>query len=205
MKKLIKGPVRFLWIFAAIIILQACYPGGSIPLTDLDTTSTLYNTDDLATAPASAAILWEVVHIVSDDGDDIDYDGGADDEILNTTLDELVKLYGETKVVIISESATLDPAMNTAYPNVTIVVPATDPGPTVETLYAPSVILRNKQVTVVYPGYPWYGGGWYGGGYGSIRIDPSFLSSTVIEYHANSVTEKNRLQSTARTCTSGVK
>ena len=163
MKKLFKKPLRFLWILLSIIILQACYPGGSIPIADLDTTSTVYNTDDLATAPTSAAIVWEVVQIKSDDGDDLDYDGDADDEILNTTLDELVKLYGAANVYIISETAT--PVPNPSNTNVAVVVPTVDPLPSAETVYAPSVVLRNKTVVYYYPGYPWWGGGWYGGWY----------------------------------------
>lgn len=162
MKKLISGLVRFLWLLESIIILQSCYPIDSIPIADLDTATTLYNTDDLATAPTSAALVWEVVQVLSDDGDDLDYDGEADDEILNTTLDHLVELYGQDNVVIISETATLIPSVNGAYPNVRIVVPGTDPVPSVETVYAPSVVLRNKTVIYTYPGYPWWGGGWWG-------------------------------------------
>lgn len=164
MKKLIRGPVRLLSLIVSIIILQACYPIDSIPISDLDTATTLYNTDDLATAPTSAAIAWEVVQILSDDGDDLDYNGGADDEILNTTLDQLVDLYGQDNVVIISETATLNPSVNGTYPNVRIVVPGTDPVPSVETVYAPSVVLRNKTVVYSYPGYPGWGG-WWGGWY----------------------------------------
>ena len=163
MKKLMKLPARFLWVLGSIIILQACYPGDSIPIADLDTTTTLYNTDDLATAPTSAAIVWEVVQEKSDDGDDLEYDGETDDEILNTTLDELVKLYSAANVYIISETATPVPAPGNS--SVAVVVPTTDPLPGAETLYAPKVVLRNKQITVVYPGYPWGGGGWYGGWY----------------------------------------
>ena len=163
MKKLFKVPVRYLWVLVSIVILQACYPGGSIPISDLDTTSTLYNTDDFTPAPTSAAIVWEVVQIKSDDGDDLDYDGDADDEILNTTLDELVKLYGEGNVVIISQTATLVPAPSNS--NVVVVVVPTDPVPSVQSVYAPSVVLRNKTVVYYYPGYPWWGGGWWGGWY----------------------------------------
>lgn len=163
MKKLIKVPARFLWVFAAIVILQACYPGGSIPISDLDTTTTLYDTDDLATAPTSAAIVWEVVQDTSRTDDNIDYDGEIDDEILNTTLDELVKLYGVANVYIISETATPVPAPGNT--NVTVVVPTVDPLPNVESLYAPKIVLANKSITIIYPGYPWWGGGWWGGWY----------------------------------------
>ena len=91
-----------------------------------------------------------------------DGDGEADDEILNTTLEELVKLYGEGNVVIISRTATPVPAPSNS--NVIVVVP-TDPVPSVQNVYAPSVVLRNKTVVYYYPGYPWWGGwwGWYPG------------------------------------------
>jgi uncharacterized protein DUF4136 len=167
MKKSLRVPVRFIWVFASVVILQACYPGGSIPLTDLDTTSTLYDTDDLAVAPKSAAIVWEVVQEISDDGDDLDYDGEADDEILNTTLQELVNLYGTTNVAIIWKDSTTAPTPAVMIPNIPVFVPgSSDPQPSVETVYAPKVLLRNKRVVIVYPGYPWWGGGgWWGGWY----------------------------------------
>lgn len=159
---LIIRPVRTLWALAAILVLQACYPGGSIPLTDLDTTSTFYNTDDLATAPTSAAIIWQVTHLELGDGDDLAYNGQFDADILNTTLLELIILHGEENVVIISETATPVPTpVNT---NVMVVVP-TDPVPDAEALYAPSVLLRNRHVTVIHPGIPWWGGGWGWGGW----------------------------------------
>ncbi len=166
MKKLFKRPGKSIWIFASIIILQACHPGGSIPIADLDTTTTVYNTDDLATAPTSAAIVWEVVNVKFDDDDDLDYDGEADDAILNTTLQELVDLYGPTNVIIIWSDSTTAPSPTPSNSNIQVFVPgSSDPEPTVETVYAPSVILRNKEVTIVYPGYPWWGGGWWGGWY----------------------------------------
>jgi hypothetical protein len=167
MKKLFKLPVRFLWVFAAIIILQACYPGDSIPITDLDTTTTLYNSDDLATAPTSAAIVWEVVQIEDDTEDDLPYDGEQDEAILNTTLQELVKIYGVSNVVIISENAVPVPTPSNS--NVIVVIPTVDPIPSVNTIYAPSVVLRKQTIVYTYPGYPWWGGGgWWGGypGYG---------------------------------------
>lgn len=166
MKKLFKVPVRYLWVLASIIILQACYPGGSIPISDLDTTTTLYNTDDLATAPASAAIVWEVVQEKSDDGDDLDYDGEADHEILNTTLEQLVALYTADNVKIIWSDSTTAPSPTPSIANIEVFVPgSSDPQPNVETVYAPKIVLRNKQITVVYPGYPGWGGGWWGGWY----------------------------------------
>ena len=157
MKRILKVPVRFLWIFASIIILQACYPGDSIPITDLDTVTTLYNTEDLATAPTSAAIIWEVVQIKDDNETDLPYDGRHDITILNTTLDELVKLYGEDSVFIISETANPEPTPINS--NVQVLVPSVDfdPVPNVNTVYAPSVVLREQTIIYTYPGYGWWG------------------------------------------------
>jgi hypothetical protein len=159
MKMLIKPTVRTLWALTAILLLQACYPNsGSVPLTDLDTTSTFYNTDDLATPPTSAAIVWQVTRFAVGDGDDLEYNGQFDADILNTSLQELIILYGESNVVIISETATPVPApINT---DVTVIVPTIDPLPNVEALFAPGVLLRNRNVTTVHPGMPWWGGGW---------------------------------------------
>ncbi|MEN8249272.1 MAG: DUF4136 domain-containing protein [Bacteroidota bacterium] len=164
MNRLIKNPGKVIAIFGLLIVLQACHPNGDgIPFADLDTVSTFYNSDDLSTAPASAAIVWDVANIKLDDGDDLIYTGEVDDDILNTTLDELVSLYGEANVVIISETATPVPAPGNA--SVTVVVPGVDPQPNVESVYAPSIILRKKVIGTIYPGYPWWGGGWWGGWY----------------------------------------
>ncbi len=158
MKKRIIQLVKYLRVFVFIIILQACYPGGSIPIADLDTTSTFYNTDDFSTAPTSAAIVWEVTHIELGDGDDLAYDGQFDSEILNTTLQELIIMYGEDNVVIISETATPIPTpINTS---VAVVVPTVDPVPNTEALFAASVLLRLRQTTVIHPGMGWWGGWW---------------------------------------------
>ena len=162
MKQNLKIKLKSIWLLALFVVLQACYPGGSIPIADLDTTSTFYNTDDLATAPTSAALIWQVVHLELGDDDDLAYNGEIDSEILNTTLDELVTLYGEGNVVIICETATLSPpATNT---NIVVIDPNVDPEPSVEALYAPSILLRNKAIGIVYPPYGW-GGGWWGGYY----------------------------------------
>lgn len=166
MKQSIKKYGKALWILVILVAFQACYPGGSIPIEDLDTTSTFYNTDDLATPPVSAAIVWDVVEIIDEDDPDnnIPYEGTVDAEILNTTLDALVDLYGENNVVIISETAT--PDITPSNPNIPIVVPDVDPVPDVEALYNTSIMLRIQTVGVVYPGYPWWpGGGWWGGWY----------------------------------------
>lgn len=167
MKQMYNTLKKPLWALIAIVILQACYPGGSIPISDLDTTSTFYNSEDLATAPTSAAIVWDVVAIVDEDDPDnnIPYDGEVDDEILNTTLLELVALYGESNVVIISETATPSPAP--ANSNVTVFVPTEGATPpSVDAVVTPAIMLRIQVVGTVYPGYPWWpGGGWWGGWY----------------------------------------
>ena len=165
MTQILSKSAKSLWVLLAVVVLQACYPGGSIPITDLDT-STFYNTEDLATAPTSAAIVWDVAEIIDEDDPDnnIPYEGQVDEQILNTTLTELVKLYGEANVVIISETATPRPAPANA--NVAVFVPGEGAeAPSVEALVTPAIMLRIQVVGVVYPGYPWYGGGWYGGWY----------------------------------------
>lgn len=152
-------------LFIVAITLQACYPGDSIPIADLDTTSTFYIEEDFnPTAPASAAILWDVARIISNDPDnDLDYNGEVDSEILNTTLDNLVKIYGVGNVYIVSETDVPSPTPSNS--QVTIVTP-NDQAPNVEGVYASSIKLTRETVGVVYPGYPWYpgwGGGWYPG------------------------------------------
>ena len=148
-------------LFVAAIVLQACYPGDSIPIEDLDTTSTFYESDDFITPHTSAAIMWDVVEVVDDNDPDnnIPYDGEVDSEILNTTLDNMVALYGEANVTIISETDIPSPSVNNTYPDVRIVTP-NDPTPMVEALFAPSIVLKKKTIVYTYPGYPWYGGGW---------------------------------------------
>lgn len=145
------------------IILNACYPGDSIPIDDLDTASTFYKPENFSTPPASAAIIWDVVQVKNDDANDLPYNGEIDDEILNTALDNLVALYGVSNVYIISESATPNPTPSNG--SVTVLVPDTDTEPDVDVVVSPSIILRRETVGYVYPGYPWWGGGWWGGGW----------------------------------------
>lgn len=165
MKQKIKLFTKSVWLLPLLVVLQACYPGGSIPIADLDTTSTFYNTDDLATAPNSAALIWNVAHLELGDNDDLPYDGEIDSEILNTTLEQLVDLYGPSKVVIIWMDSTTSPSPPPSVGNIDVFVPgSSDPQPMVESLYAPSILLRNKEIGIVYPPYGW-GGGWWGGWY----------------------------------------
>ncbi len=158
-------------LFVAAIVLQACYPGDSIPIEDLDTTSTFYESDDFITPHTSAAIMWDVVEVVDDNDSDnnIPYNGEVDGEILNTTLENMVALYGMNNVVIIAEEdangnpVSLVPIPNSFTGEVLYFVENganNPPNPDVEALFAPSIVLKKTTIVYTYPGYPWYGGGW---------------------------------------------
>lgn len=149
--------IAMLFIFA--VGLNSCYPDNDISTADLDTTTTLYEADDFVTAPTSVIISWSVGQIKGDEND-IPYYGAIDDEILNTTLDNLVKLYGVGNVYIYSETSTPDPAPSNS--GVAIITPATDPLPIVDTTIVPSIILRkNTSSSIIYPPcFPGYWG-WY--------------------------------------------
>lgn len=162
---MIKLTKRVISLVGLATILYGCYPGGSIPIDDLDTTSTFYVEADFTPPHASAAIFWDVAKLENDNDKDLPYNGEVDDEILNTTLDNLVALYGVSNVYIISESATPVPTPSNS--NVTVISDGTTPD--VEAVYSPSIKLTRETVGVVYPGYPWYpgwGGGWWGPGWG---------------------------------------
>ena len=147
----------------AILLLIAtatysCYPDDEVPVEDLDTTSTFYKPADFNPAPETVSILWDVVQIKSEDGDnDIPYDGEVDEEILNTTLDNLVALYGVENVIIISEDA--NPSPTPSNPNVQIIT-SDDSIPNLDSVFLASILLRTNIVATVYPGYPWWGGWW---------------------------------------------
>jgi len=127
-------------------VLYACYPGGSIPIEDLDTVTTLYDSDDFVKVPTSAALSMNVVRIEGGDENDLPYDGEADDVILQTTLAQLIELYGADSVFQINSEADL-PLLD----NVSVVV-------------VPNIILRQVIIGTVYPGWGWGGGwGWYPG------------------------------------------
>jgi hypothetical protein len=169
MKDKLKIAGKVIWILGILVIFQACYPGGSIPITDLDTVSTYYNTEDLSTPPTSAAIVWEVVEIIDEEDPDnnIPYKGEVDSEILNTTLLQLIDLYGKENVVIIADTTMEHLVPTPVDTTIPVFDPEEDPNPpAVQSLVAPSVLLRKEYVGVVYPGYPWWGGGWWGGWWG---------------------------------------
>ncbi len=165
MKTILNKPTKLLWVVVSIVVFQACYPGDSIPISDLDTVTTVYNSDDFANgAPTSAGIIWQVAQDTSRTDNNLDYNGEVDDEILNTTLEELIKIYGVDSVYIIWGDPDNNPDPMPGNPNVKILVDG-DPVPYIGALYTASVILNEKTVGIVYPGYPWYGGGWWGGWY----------------------------------------
>lgn len=166
---------RLLFKSGALMVLAAllygCYPGGSIPIEDLDTVSTFFVEEDFNPAPTTAALSWEVIRIEGDDDNDLPYDGEVDDEILNTTLAELEALYGAGNVFIIDEAA------DTAILE------------TVDVLVVPHITLRKVVVGTIYPGYPGWGwgggwGGWYpgwGGCYYCGGYWPPYVSYTTYE------------------------
>lgn len=156
-------------LFTAAIVLQACYPGDSIPIEDLDTVSTFYEPNDFTTPHASAAIMWDVVEVIDEDNPDnnIDYNGEVDAETLNTTLENIVILYGVENIYIIGQNDGNGNLMGPtpSNPNVTVLLyteGATDnpAAPAVDALYTASIMLREQTIAYYYPGYPWYGGGW---------------------------------------------
>lgn len=158
-------------LFIAAITLQACYPGDSIPIEDLDTTSTFYEPDDFTTPHTSAAIMWDVVEVIDEDDPDnnIPYNGEVDDETLNTTLENIVALYGADNVYIIGEDdgngnlVGPTPSINIKSANILLFTEGganNPPTPTVDAIYSASIMLREQTVAYYYPGYPWYGGGW---------------------------------------------
>ncbi len=139
------------------ILLISCYPSETIPISDLDTTSTFYIEEDFSPAPTKVSIIWDVAQIKENDGDDLPYNGEVDDEILNTTLSNLVSLYGEDNVWIINPHSTLSPTP--INPNVKVVFPSNVPSE-VQVTIGPSIILRKNFVAGIYPGYPWWPGWW---------------------------------------------
>ena len=152
-------------------LLYACYPGGSIPIEDLDTVSTFFISEDFEPAPVTAALNWEVIRIEGGDDNDLPYDGEQDENILNTTLAQLEMLYGQENVFVIGD------ASDTTFLE------------TVDVLVLPHITLRKVTVGVIYPGYPGWGwgggwGGWYpgwGGCYYCGGYWPPYVSYTTYE------------------------
>jgi len=153
-----KNLIKIALMLTVIIAIISCYPNDTIPVEDMDTVSTIYKAEDFSPAPNSTFIVWDVVQIENEDSEDIPYNGEVDSEILNTTLNNLVALYGVENVTIISE--TENPVPTPSNPNVQIITPD-DPEPdNPQSIYLASIVLREKTVGTIYYGYPWFGGWW---------------------------------------------
>lgn len=158
MKKKILGSAL---VIGVVMMIISCYPNNkSIPIEDLDTVSTVYKVEDFNPAPSVTFIVWDVVQILNEDENDLPYNGEVDSEILNTTLDKLVAIYGAENVTIISENK--NPTPTPSNPNVQIITPDDAQPSNPQSTYLASIVLREKIVGTVYPGYPWFPGGWWG-------------------------------------------
>ena len=154
-----KTMLQFAMVLILAISLVSCYPGDDVSVKDMDTTSTFYKKSEFTIPPKSAIIYWDVAQLKGEDGDDIVYNGDIDEEILNTTLDNLVKLYGVDNVYIFTQADIPYPAPGNS--NVKI-IKRNDPVPQVDAAVIPSIILReNTSVGVIYPPClpGWWG--WY--------------------------------------------
>lgn len=155
MKKFTKSLVVLLAVTAMMV---SCYPGDDVSTSDLDTSTTLYHKEDFNPAPASAIFYWSVTQLKGDDDDNIEYNGEIDDEILNTTLDNLVELYGVDNVYIFSTTPNPQPAPDN--PNVRVITP-NDVTPDTDAAFIPGIILRkNTSAGIIYPPYYPYPPGW---------------------------------------------
>ena len=141
-------------------LLISCYPDSDTDIEDLDTVSTVSIDADFNNAPKSAMILWKVAELEGDDGNNAPYHGEIDKEILNTTLDNLVNLYGVENVFIFSETEIPKPTPSNSQVEV-FVLHGNNPEPNFDVGVATALILRKKtDVGWVWPGYPWWGC-WY--------------------------------------------
>jgi hypothetical protein len=150
-----KTMLKFLMLFTVIALMSSCYP-GDVATDDLDTVTTLQTSD--FSKPDKVVIWWGVHQIKSEDGDgDIPYRGEIDEEILNTTLDNLVDLYGVDNVYIFNYDNSPDPAPSKP---VRVITP-NDVKPNVDLKIIPAIILKENISIGYYPPYwdPWYP--WY--------------------------------------------
>ena len=155
-----KTMLKVVMLSVITTLLISCYPDSNTDIDDLDTVSTVSIDADFNTAPKTAMILWEVAELEGDDGNNVPYHGEIDKEILNTTLDNLVDLYGVENVYIFSETETPSPVPSNSQVTV-FAINGNDPQPFFEAGVVASVVLRqNTEVGWVYPGYPWWGC-WY--------------------------------------------
>lgn len=173
MKKIIS---KFTVVFIFATLLVSCCPGDDISVKDMDTASTFYKELDFDTPPQSAMIYWEVAQLKGNDEDDINYNGEIDNEILNTTLDNLVDLYGVDNVFIFSNRDQVLPVPNNSEVEV---IKFGGIVPNVDAVIVPSIILReNTSVGIIYP--PCLPGWWYWYCYPPIVGVSSYGMGTVV-------------------------
>lgn len=151
-----KIALKFVIVLALAVMFTSCYPGDDVSVKDLDTTSTFYKKADFKNPPNSAIIYWEVSQLKGEDDNDYDYNGEIDAEILNTTLDNLVSLYGIDHVYIFSKNDQVFPVPSN--PKVPV-IKWNEQVPDVDAAIVPAIVLRkNTSVGIVYP--PCYPGWW---------------------------------------------
>jgi len=163
-------------------VLVSCYPGDDVSVKDLDTTSTFYKKSDFQNPPKSAIIYWDVAQLKGDDGNDFEYGGEIDDEILNTALDNLVDLYGVDNVFIFSNRDQVLPVPNNSEVQV---IKFGGIVPDVDAAVVPSIVLReNTSVGIIYP--PCLPGYWYWYCYPPIVDVSSYgVGTVVLSMHIN--------------------
>jgi len=179
MKKIM---LKIATVFTLAVVLVSCYPGDDVSVKDLDTTSTFYKKSDFQNPPKSAIIYWDVAQLKGDDGNDFEYGGEIDDEILNTALDNLVDLYGVDHVFIFSNRDQVLPVPNNSEVQV---IKFGGVVPDVDAAVVPSIVLReNTSVGIIYP--PCLPGYWYWYCYPPIVDVSSYgVGTVVLSMHIN--------------------
>lgn len=149
-----KTMLKFVTLIIVTTVLFSCYPSDT-DIDDLDTATTVYKTADFNTAPKSAMMIWNVAQLRGEDGDDVPYNREIDEEILNTTLDNLVSLYGVTNVYILSDTETPIPVPSNSQ---VAIITRNAPEPDFDVGIINSIVLRkNTEVGWVWPPYYWWG------------------------------------------------
>jgi len=179
MKKIM---LKIAMVLTLAVVLVSCYPGDDVSVKDLDTTSTFYKKSDFQNPPKSAIIYWDVAQLKGDDGNDFEYGGEIDDEILNTALDNLVDLYGVDNVFIFSNRDQVLPVPNNSEVQV---IKFGGIVPDVDAAVVPSIVLReNTSVGIIYP--PCLPGYWYWYCYPPIVDVSSYgVGTVVLSMHIN--------------------
>ncbi len=151
---------KFVMLFITTSLLFSCYPDDNTDIDDLDTVTTVSKDADFNTAPTSAMILWKVAELEGEDGNNIPYHGEIDKEILNTTLDNLVDLYGVDNVYIFSETESPSPTPSNSQVSI-YALNGNNSEPDFDAGIIAAIVLReHTEVGWVWPGYPWWGC-WY--------------------------------------------